>query len=231
MMWIIPLLAMLVSIAFAWKLSTQAAQRKKWSDMLFAASLWMFVVATYGEFYGSAFGWNPWMYKVYYFAAIALVAYMAAATLYARTEHLLSKVFVAYTLAVSLTFLITLIVAPVQPDIFEQKGPIGGEYMPSSVRLYSPLLSAVGGVILLISAALSWWQTRRFGFATIFIAAMILSSGGVVSKYVAWPGILPTTEFLGIIAYYIGVQQLAHDSINISRENRGGGERGAQSHS
>ena len=229
-MWFIPLLAMLVSIAFAWTLSRRAIQTKRLNDILFAVSLWMFVLATYGEFYGSAFGWNPWMYKLYYFPAISLVAYMASATLYARTRHWASKLFVAYTFVVSLAFLVTLIIAPVDSAIFGQVGPVGGEYMPSSVRLYSPLLSAVGGVILVGSAALSWWQTRRSGFATILLAAVILSSGGVVSKYISWPGILPTTEFLGIIAYYIGVQQLAQKKTHISQDDRGGGERGAQSH-
>ncbi|CAM3409648.1 hypothetical protein AB1399_02495 [Hydrogenibacillus schlegelii] len=226
-LWLFPLLAVFISLFFALDVFRAWQKRRRPSDGLFALSLFLFAAAAFGEFYGSAFGWNPVMYKIYYFPAIALVAFMAAGTLYARGSNWLSRGYLIAAVLLSAAFLVALIAAPVDPAIWTMKGPVGGEFMPGSVRIFSPLLSAVGGLILLGSAAYSWWQTRRDGFLIIFAAALVLSSGGVLAKYVALPEVLPLTELIGIALYYAGILRLGA----AARRATEGGEKAAGSRS
>ncbi|MBE3597039.1 MAG: hypothetical protein IMW86_08385 [Hydrogenibacillus sp.] len=209
LLWVFPLLAMAVSLFFAFDVTRKAQKTRRLSDVLFALSLYMFAVAAFGEFYGAAFGWNPVMYKIYYFPAIALVAYMAAGTLYARWVNWATHLYLAAVVLVTFAFLFVLVPAAVDPAIWYAVGPVGGEMMPSIVRAFSPLLSAVGGVLLIAGAALSWWRTRKDGFGYIFFAALVLSSGGVLAKYVRLPEMLPLTEFIGIVLYYVGILRLS----------------------
>ncbi|RKQ84258.1 hypothetical protein [Brockia lithotrophica] len=203
------LLATLVALAFAFDVTRRAWAKRRPSDALFAVSLYMFSLAAFGEFVGGSFGWSVGLYKLYYFTAVALVAYMAAGTLYARDSGWAAHAFLAFTLLASVAFLIALLRAPVDPALVGTKGAVGGSYMPREVRMFSPVLSGIGALVLLVSALANFLRTRRRGFLAIFSAALVLSAAGALAKYVDLPLVLPASQLVGIALYYWGVVSLS----------------------
>lgn len=204
-MWIIPLLATLISLFFALILTDKFIKRKRISDLLYSLSLYMFALASFGEFYSSAFNWFTWLYKLYYYPAISLVPIMAAATLYARFKRIVAHLFLAYVGVVMLLLLIAIIPAQVNAELLAASGmTVGGEAMPDSVRRYSFWLSGVGGIVMILSALWSWWKSRLAGNLVIVGGALIMSIGGRLAT-AGWTYFLPLSELLGIIAIFCGV--------------------------
>jgi len=214
------LLASVVALGFAFDVTRRAWTKRRLSDALFAVSLYMFALAAFGEFVGGSFGWSFGTYKLYYFTAVALVAYMAAGTLYARTSGWVAHAFLAFTLLASLAFFVVLLSASVDPALVGAKGAIGGTYMPREVRMFSPILSGIGALVLLVSALANFWRTRRVGFLAIFLAALVLSAAGALAKYVDLPLVLPVSQLVGIALYYWGVVSLSVPARDRSEKRR-----------
>ncbi|MBE3554205.1 MAG: hypothetical protein IMW85_04260 [Thermicanus sp.] len=209
-MWIIPLLSSLVSLFFALYETEKYWKKRKRSDLLYALSLYLFTIAAFGEFYSEAFGWQIWIYKLYYFPAITLVPFMAAATLYIRTKPIIAHLFLAYVSILSLALLIALIPAQVNTEVlFQGKGTVGGSAMPGSVRGFSFWLSGIGGILLLLTSLWGWWRSRKVGFLYLFGGAMVTSLGGTLAKQ-GLAFFLPLSELFGILLLFFGVYTLSH---------------------
>lgn len=209
--WIIPLLASVISLYLALSLIGKWRGSRKASVFWFAISLILFTVASFTEFYADAFGWLIPIYKIYYFVAISLVAYMAAGTVYilAKEKSWMGHLYIAYTVIVTLFFLIKVIGAEVDKTLLTNATfTIAGGAMPSTVRLYSILLSAVGGILLIFGALYSYWRTRYVGHLYIAAGAIVLSIGGKMAK-TGLIYFLPLSELIGIILLYYGVVRTA----------------------
>jgi hypothetical protein len=204
-MWIIPLVATTVSLFFAMILTGKFMEKRNLHDLIFAISLYMFTIAAFAEFYSTAFNWFTWLYKLYYFPAITLVAVMAAATVYARFHRIVAHVYMAYVAILSLALLISLIPAEVNLELLLASDvTVGGEAMPPEVRRYSFWLSGIGGIVLLGSAIWSWWKTRLAGNLYIALGALVMSMGGGLAK-MGWTHFLALSELLGIVILFYGV--------------------------
>ncbi|MCF6094066.1 hypothetical protein L1765_08840 [Microaerobacter geothermalis] len=204
-MWIIPLLATIISLFFALVLTQKYRETRKVHNLLYAISLYMFTIAAFGEFYSTAFGWTIWMYKIYYFPAITLVPVMAGGTIYIMANRWVNYVYLGYVGILSLLLLIQLIPAEVNTNLlFSADYAVGGEGMPDEVRRYSFWLSGVGGILLLVGSLYSWWRNRHKGFLYIAAGALIMSFGGRLAK-MGLTAFLPLSELLGIIVLFYGV--------------------------
>lgn len=201
---LIPLIASFVSLLFAWKLWQQYAAHKKNSSLLWAVSMFLYAVGAFGEFYGLLLGMNVFMYKLYYISAVSLVAVMAAGQVY-----LLSKkwghVFFAVTSVGFLAFVLQTAMTPIDVDALAAAGSVvGGEAMPSGIRkIYPPILSGIGGTVLLLGALWSWRKTHKRSPLMIVIGSLVLMAAGRLAK-MGYPQWLPLSELLGITIMYYG---------------------------
>jgi len=130
---------------------------------MWTIALAMFTLSTLLAFLSEINGWSVFTYRVYYFSVSPMVAFMGAGTLYLLAHKPWGKYFLAYTLIVSGLFLVLVFTASidtVQLASFSQPSDIGGQPMPSNVRLVSPLLSVPGGLLLIVGALFSFWLDR-----------------------------------------------------------------------
>lgn len=220
-MWIIPLLSSLISLFFALYEAEKYWKKRSISDLLYAISLFLFTLASFGEFYSEAFGWQTWIYKLYYFPAITLVPFMAAATLYIRTKRLYAHLFLGYVVLLSLLLLLFMIPAQLNTEVLYQGGAtIGGAAMPSSVRAFSFPLSGIGGILLILTSLWSFWRSRRAGFLYLAGGAIVMSLGGAMAKR-GLTFFLPLSELIGILLLLAGVYLLSHQRKPESQEANG----------
>jgi len=184
MVWLtfFPLLATIVSLAFAAMTANQYRERRKPYQLLWTISFVIFGFATFGEFYSTVWGWTPLLYRLYYVASASLVALMGAGTMYLLTQRRLAHGFLAYTLVVMAVFIIEALRAELITANFVPGIVVAGKAMPSSVRLFSPLLTIPGTIALFGGAIYSWWRTRTTYNLYIALGAAILASAGGAAR-------------------------------------------------
>ncbi len=199
----IPLIASLVSLVFAWNLWRQYRVHRRNSPLLWAVSMLLYAIAAFGEFYGLLFGMNVFMYKLYYISAVSLVAVMAAGQVYFMSTKW-GHAFLAVTGVGFLAFVLHTTLSPVNVEALSAVGSVvGGEAMPAGLRkIYPPILSGIGGTVLLLGAFWSWWKSRRRSPLLIMVGSLVLMAAGRLAK-MGYPEWLPLSELLGItIMYY-----------------------------
>ena len=166
----------------------------------------MFAVAAFSEFYADAFGFTSFIYKLYYFPAISLVAVMAAGTVYiiVKEKKWIAHLFLAYVMI--LTIWLLFLIIPVQPfqEILGQNISVGGQGMPKEIRRFSFPLSGIGGIILILGAIFSFLQTKFKGNLYIAAGAVVMAAGGRLAT-MGLTTLLPLSELIGIVLLYYGV--------------------------
>lgn len=221
MLWTIPLVAAVISLFLTFSFVGQWKRRRTSHAFWYGISLLMFTTAVFAEFYAYAFGWNAFIYKMYYFTAISLVAFMAVGTLYLVAPwRWVGHTFLAYASLVTLIFLVQMLSVQIDIDLLAgAEITVGGDAIVSdTVRGYSLWLSAVGGVILIMGALYSWWQTQFKGNLYIVGAALIMSTGGRLGK-MGWTFLLPVAELIGVIVLYYGVTYLQKEKSNLTQSS------------
>ncbi|MDI3327798.1 MAG: hypothetical protein QJR06_04550 [Alicyclobacillaceae bacterium] len=189
-----------------------AAIAKRWRErggvhhLWWSVSLLLYTAAALAEWYALVWGWNSWIYKGYYFTAIALVAFMAAGEVYLLAGNRWGTAFAVYVLAVSAVFLAHLWwIGPLDMEAYRGVGTaIGGDAMPPPVRRWYPLLlSMIGGMVLIAGPLWSWWKRRIAANLYIALGAVILSAAGSAAKS-GYPALLPLSELVGIAVIWWG---------------------------
>ncbi|MGI8564047.1 MAG: hypothetical protein ACR2MZ_10980 [Candidatus Dormibacter sp.] len=110
---LLPSLSSLVSFVFAGLVLQQWARRRRSFQLVWAVGLLWYGIAAGTEALGSAFGWNPLLYRLWYLiGALYVAAYLGAGTVY-----LLSKTRFGYVAAVSVLIggLLMLAFSPLYP--------------------------------------------------------------------------------------------------------------------
>ncbi|WP_048601757.1 hypothetical protein [Rubeoparvulum massiliense] len=207
-MWLISLLSTVISFIFGLIFLKKTIRRPRFSNILYTLSMFMFALATFGEFYSDAFGWTASIYKLYYFSALTLVPIMAAATIYVKMPRIAGHIFLLYVVVLAGLLLYNLIPAHVSMPLLQRSGvSVGGNAMPTNVRGFSFWLSGVGGILLMVVAIWSWWSARLAGHLLIAGGAFLMSLGGRLAA-IGYAYFLPLDELFGIILIFVGVLAL-----------------------
>ncbi|KEO83380.1 hypothetical protein [Tumebacillus flagellatus] len=204
----VPLGASLISLWFAVLLFRQYAGRKRLYQLWWAISMLSYACASFGEFYALAYGWSPSMYKFYYFNAVSLVAIMAAGEMYMLFKSKIGHVYLVIMIALMATLAALLVTAVPDPSVIgHHDAAIGGNALPkgSVIRsVFPPILSGVGGLILIFGPLWSWWKSRFSGNLFIAAGAVLLSVVGRLAV-LGVPEWLPLGELIGIAVIFYGV--------------------------
>ncbi len=205
-MWIVPLLASIISLFFAFIFTSKFIKKKRFSTALYAFSMYLYAIGSFANFFGAAFDWYVWTYKLFYGVGVSLVGYLAAATVYNKFKPLIGHVFLGYVAVITLLLVIAIIPAPVdQAILFNAENSVENKAMADNVRQYSFPLSGVGGIVLIVVAFWSWWSSRLVGNLWIAGGAILMSLIGRLAtmNFLSW--LVPFKELAGIIVIFYGV--------------------------
>ncbi len=196
-----PFLTTLVSLFFTISVFRQYSRRKKIYQLIWGLGLLIFSVTTFFEFVSEIYGWSIPLYRAYYILIASLVAILGLGTVYLFNRR--AGRYLTLYFAVVITFLIILALNANIDTEKLQGGIAGGSAMPAGVRIISPFLTIPGSIALIGGALYSWYVTRKSYNLFIAIGALLVASGGGLSRFGAeWA--LYILELLGVSVMYIG---------------------------
>lgn len=197
----LPLLTTLISLFFTISIFRQYSSRRKIYQLIWGAGLLIFSVTTLFEFISEIHGWNMPMYKAYYILIASLVAILGLGTVYLFNRRA-GRYLTLYFAAVITALIILALNAHVDTEKLKERA-VGGSAMPANVRAISPFLTIPGSIALIGGALYSWYVTRRSYNLFIAIGALLVASGGGLSRFGAeWA--LYLLELLGVSVMFAG---------------------------
>ncbi len=126
---------------------------------------------------------NVSLFSVFYLTATSLVGFLGAGQLYLVLKHKASHIFLAFVVIFSLVLLVGLILKvedfpdisslSLTGDLGEDIRVISGDYL-SSVYIYVVILASVGGMVLLLGAAYSFFRDRSRYYALFFVIGALM---------------------------------------------------------
>jgi hypothetical protein len=174
------------------------------------------VVSVLESFADAPAGWSPTSYRLYYANQAALVAILAAGTVYLLKEQKIANAFLGYTIILSVAFAGLAAVSATSPQGLCnpdpagvcQGGSIGGRGWDESagypaVRISTFLLTIPGSIVLIGGALLSWWRTKTVYNLLIGVGAIAIALAGVFARF-DLPQYIPLANILSISLMFIG---------------------------
>lgn len=196
-----PLLTTIVTLFFAASVFCQYAGRRKIYQFIWGTGLLIFSLTTLLEFISEIYGWSILMYKAYYVSIASLVAILGIGTVYLFSRRAGRYLTVYFAIVIAVLIILTLN-ADIDSERLKQN-VAGGSAMPAYVRAISPFLTIPGSLALIGGALYSWYLARRSYNLFIAIGALLVASGGALSRAgIDWA--LYILELLGAAVMYIG---------------------------
>ncbi len=196
-----PLFTTLISLFFAISVFRQYSKRRKIHQFIWGTGLLIFSFTTLFEFISEIYGWNIPMYRAYYVLIASLVAILGLGTVYLFNRRA-GRYLTLYFAVVTTVLIILTLNAQVDTEKLKER-TVGGSAMPANVRIISPFLTIPGSIALIGGALYSWYVARRNYNLFIAIGALLVASGGGLSRFgMEWA--LYMLELLGVAVMYIG---------------------------
>lgn len=184
-----------ISAVFAILVFRQWLRARKPYQAAWTVGLALFAVAASMQFLAELYGWSVGIYRVYYFVAAPLVAVLGVGSAF-LLRHRAGLAFAGYTILLTAGFAFVVFTAAVDPTALAQGIP-GGTGFPESVRIWSPLFTVPGSLVLIGVAIYSYWRTRLTFNLWIAAGALVAAgSGSLATLGVTWA--LYLGELLGI---------------------------------
>ena len=206
-----PLVTSLVALLFGVLVFLQYRQRRGIHQLVWGIALLIFAFAAFCEFYSEVWGWLVGLYRVYYVAAAALVAYLGLGTVYLIWKRRAGDVCLGVALVLTTAMAVAALRAEVDTTALVPGVTVAGRAMPSSVRMLSPMLTVPGSLALIGGAVQSAWLFRRNRayshrvIANVLIAAgaLVIAGAGALARF-GGTGLLYPAEMVGIIVMFLG---------------------------
>lgn len=167
-------------------------------------------------FYG-LFGWNPFVFRMWYiFGAILVAAWLGQGTVYLLAKKRYAHGLMILLILGSIYGAIRVFGADLDPDLMTASLHTGSEMsghaiVTAGVRSLTPFFNLYGTIALVGGAVYSSWTFwrkrvllhRSIGNIMIAVGAMLPAFGGTFSR-MGLSGALYVSEFLGAILIFIG---------------------------
>lgn len=214
---ILPLLSSLFSFVFAIVILRRYWQRKGLHLLLWGIGMVFYGIGGFCEGYFGFFGWNPFVFRMWYlFGAILVAAWLGQGTVYLLAKESWAHVLMAILVLGSIYGAIRVFGAELDPGLMTTSLHTGSEMsghaiITSGVRSLTPFFNLYGTVTLVGGAAYSAWTFwrkrvllhRSIGNILIAVGAILPAFGGTFSR-MGVSGALYISEFLGAILIFIG---------------------------
>jgi hypothetical protein len=193
-----------VATAIALRVLGAYVANRRPHHLFWAIGLGLWALSALGQGYALLWGWPVDLYRAYYFSAIALAGFLGAGTLGLITgRRRLLAIYTTYIIVLAAILAVGVATAPVDVEALKRV-VVGGLALPRSVRLLAPLINIPGGIAFIGGAAYSYVKTRRPYALLITLGALTPALGGIMARFEV-PGLLPFTDFLGILFLAVGV--------------------------
>ena len=179
-----PLLSSIVSAVGAAILLRQYIRSRRLFKLVFALQLLDMLVGQALEFYASASGWSVAAYKVYYFSSPLSAALLAIGVAVLLSWRKFAAGFTLYTLIVAVVLALRLSGATVDVTRLEELGPfVGGQAMPESVRVLSPILTIPSGLAIFALSIIGFRRFKAPEYAAIIAGNLVfMIAGGLLRR-------------------------------------------------
>lgn len=179
----------------------------KLHHLLWGLGLALWAISSFGQ--AASLYLDGWVeivpvYRLYYFAAIALVGFLGAGTLGLIWPK--SRLYPAFNVYIAyFTTVLAVAVALGPVDLAALRTPVvGGEGLAFSTLIFTLPINVPGGVFFIGGAAYSIFRTRKLFAVFITLGAIMPALGGIISR-LGVPAFLPFTDFVGISFLSAGV--------------------------
>lgn len=213
-MWWLSLASFVVAGIFTAVLARQYKERRRTHQLFWTVGLLMFALATLGEFIGGLVGWSEGIYKMYYFAGVALPGMLGVGSVYlmARQRPVIAHGYAAAVIVITVAFFVAVVGAELNGTALAESGiaPAHGDIMPETARRpYSLLLSAVGGSVMVLSSLYSWIRFRLKYNSLIFSGGLLFVVSGVLASRFELLTLHSLANLVGIGLIFVGVMAAA----------------------
>ena len=209
---LLPLASAVLSFVFAFAVFKRWNARRSHRHLfVWGIGLIFYGIGGLAEAYTGAFGFNPFVLRVWYlFGAVLVAAWLGQGTVFLLArDKWVRRTTIILTIA-SVLAAIAVFAAPVSADYQSGTELTGKAFSVTWVRLITPFFNIYGTVTLvggaLYSAYLFWRKRvlphRMIGNILIATGALAPALGGILNRF-GLPG-LYIGEFIGVFLMYIG---------------------------
>jgi len=194
--------ATLVSLAFACSTLERYLARRARHELAWTISLFMFAAASAALWVGSAVGWSPVSFRLFYlFGAVLNVPYLALGTVYLLATRRAADITAAAVSLLAAFASGVVVAAPLTASLPAEGLPQGSEVFGVGPRVAAAVFSGVSALVIFGGAAWSAYRfarrrgvtvpagkisPRRMALANVLIATgtVVLSAGGLFNSVV-----------------------------------------------
>ncbi len=214
---VIPFISSLLSFIFAGVILLRYKERKGLHLLLWGIGMIFYGVGGFCEGYYGVFGWNPFVFRMWYlFGAILVAAWLGQGTVYLLAKKSWAHALMVILVLGSLYGAFRVFGAELDPSQMTISLHTGSEMsghaiVTDGVRSLTPFFNLYGTVALVGGAAYSAWifwrkrvlLHRSIGNVLIAVGAILPAFGGTFSR-AGISGALYISELLGAIFIFIG---------------------------
>jgi hypothetical protein len=214
---VLPFTSSLVSFTFAAIVFKRFFSRKGEHLLLWGTGLIFYGIGGFSEGYHGAFGWNPFIYRMWYlFGAILVAAWLGQGTVYLLAKKRVANTLMVILAIASLYGVIKVFTAQLDPSLLTTSVHTGSELsghaiVTPGVRVLTPFFNLYGTLTLVGGALYSSWLFwrkrvllhRTVGNILIAVGAISPAFGGTFSR-LGVPNALYLSELIGVILMFIG---------------------------
>lgn len=209
---LLPLASAVLSFVFAFAVFQKWNARRSHKHLfVWGIGLVFYGIGGAAEAFTGAFGFNPFVLRIWYlFGAVLVAAWLGQGTVFLLARDKWVKITTIILTVASVGAAIAVFAAPVDPAYQAGAELTGKAFSVTWVRMITPFFNIYGTVTLvggaLYSAFLFWRKRvlphRMIGNILIAAGALAPAMGGILNRF-GLPG-LYMGEFVGVFLMYIG---------------------------
>ncbi len=214
---IIPSVSSIISLVFAALVLKRYFDRRGTHLLLWGIGMILYAAGGFCEAYFGAFGWNQWIYRIWYLVgAILVAAWLGQGTVYLLARKRWANLLMILLGLGSLFAAYRVFGAELDPSLMTTSVHTGAELsgdaiITPGVRMLTPIFNTYGVLTLVGGATYSAWifwrkrvlLQRTIGNVLIAVGALLPAFGGAFSRF-GIPGVLYIGELLGAILMFVG---------------------------
>ena len=199
-------------------------RRRRPHELVWSVSLLLFAVGA-GALWGTARGWSPASYRVFYLAgAILNVPWLAAGTVYLLAGPVWGNRVRTWLLGLSGLATGVLLAAPLKAPIVGTDQPEGKDVFGVWPRVLAAVGSGVSALLIIVGALWSAWRVMRgrtpslgrnqrqvalpkrlaIGNVIIAVGTLVLSASGTLAGRLGEDRAFAVTLLVGIVVLFVG---------------------------
>lgn len=212
-MFVVPLVAGLVGVAFGAFVLRQYLARRRPHQLAWAFALGLFGWAALAESLGILAGWSDGLYRAYYlFGGILNVGWLAVGEVYVLAPRRAGHAAAAVMGAITVAALVAVALSRTDAGLLRESIPARGAISAPAAPVFPLVTNLVGSVVLIGGAAWSAWTgyrrsapwTRVAGLALIAAGAFVVAGTHSLAQARGLYAVQPVGEACGIVLMFLG---------------------------